>query len=180
MGTSKWNDGRSLKLSLICTKIVIGLVIASAVAVTVWYLMGGETSVVAQTSAAKSANGETISSRFSEHVEISIVRTGSSFAFVAVIYVVCAIALAALCLLHGMLSRIRRGDVFSAGNVQALRRISWLCFACALALVCGAYVCGLSFILIGLMAAFVGLILRVVKNVFAAAVEIKTENDFTV
>ena len=30
------------------------------------------------------------------------------------------------------------------------------------------------------MAAFLGLILRVVKNVFSEAVRIKTENDFTI
>jgi hypothetical protein len=37
-----------------------------------------------------------------------------------------------------------------------------------------------AFLLLSIMAGFLGLILRVVKNVFEAAVELKAENDYTI
>ena len=39
---------------------------------------------------------------------------------------------------------------------------------------------GKSIFLVGLAAAFVGLIVRVVKNVIAQAVHLKEENDYTI
>lgn len=63
----------------------------------------------------------------------------------------------------------------------ALRRISWCCtWAAALCLPVGA-VLGLPFIFaIGVAAAFMALIVRVIKNAFAQAVKMKDELDYTV
>lgn len=63
----------------------------------------------------------------------------------------------------------------------ALWRISWCCtWAAALCLPVGA-VLGLPFIFaIGVAAAFMALIVRVIKNAFAQAVKMKDELDYTV
>ena len=89
----------------------------------------------------------------------------------------CSAALA----LWMLLARIEKGDVFTSDNVLALRRISWCCtWAAVLCLPVGA-VLGLPFIFaIGVAAAFMALIVRVIKNAFAQAVKMKDELDYTV
>ncbi len=81
--------------------------------------------------------------------------------------------------LNRLLHQIRAGQVFIKSNVTILRRLSWECMAGALACIFGGLVYP-AFFLIGGIAAFIGLILRVVKNVFAQAVELQDENDFTI
>lgn len=81
--------------------------------------------------------------------------------------------------LRSLLTAIGSGQVFTAGNVAALRIISWCCFAAALVCLCYSWAY-LPFFFIAVAAAFVGLILRVVKNVFEQAVELKEENDYTI
>ena len=78
-----------------------------------------------------------------------------------------------------LLGRIGQGRVFVTENTTCLRQISWCCFACAV--IC--FVSALYYIpwaAIGVAMAFVGLIVRVVKNVIAKAVELQDEADFTV
>jgi hypothetical protein len=96
-----------------------------------------------------------------------------------VYYAFCVPALVALFSLDRMLAAIRRGEVFTQSNVRILRILSWSCFAAATALLAGSLV-SIVFAVIALIAAFFGMILRVVKNLFAAAVELKTENDYTI
>lgn len=88
-------------------------------------------------------------------------------------------AAALLVCLYRLLHYIGRGEVFTEKNVFLLRVISWFCFIIAViyGVFCFRYVLA---ILIGAAAAFVGIILRVVKNVFEQAIAIKTENDFTI
>ena len=88
-------------------------------------------------------------------------------------------AFIALVQLGKMLNNIARDKVFVRDNIRALRLISWCCFAVAAVFVCFffAYVLGL---ILAILAAFAGLVLRVVKNVFEQAVELKEENDLTV
>lgn len=83
--------------------------------------------------------------------------------------------------LYMFLARIEKEEVFTPANVLALRRISWCCtWAAALCLPVGA-VLGLPFIFaIGVAAAFMALIVRVIKNAFAQAVKMKDELDYTV
>ena len=89
------------------------------------------------------------------------------------------LAFAALYYLGKMLKNISREHIFIRENVHALRVISWCCFAVALIflLYFFYYVLGL---ILSVLAAFIGLILRVVKNVFEQAIELKEENDLTV
>ena len=83
-------------------------------------------------------------------------------------------------LLFMLLMRVRAGNVFTSESVGLIRGISWGCY-----IVAGVF-CGLSVyftfvaLLVAFVAAFLGLCLRVVKNVIEEATEIKSENDLTV
>ena len=93
---------------------------------------------------------------------------------------VCVIpAFLALIRLGRMLKNITFGRVFVGDNVSALRTISWCCYLVSLIFFCFTfyYVLGL---LLAILAAFMGLILRVLKNVFEQAIELKEENDLTI
>lgn len=96
-------------------------------------------------------------------------------------YGVIAILLALLVYLYILLNNISKKKVFIAENVKNLRMISWTCFGAA-AVLC---VWGLlSFVEVIFLAAFtigfLGLVLRILKNVFEEAVSIKEENEYTV
>ena len=94
----------------------------------------------------------------------------------------------ALICIDKLLSNIKKDIVFDPKNVKLLRIISWSCFfaaaVCLLAFVIitlsSDYTVGLGLLLITAGAVFMGLILRVIKNVFEAAIKIKTENDLTI
>lgn len=83
-----------------------------------------------------------------------------------------------------LLLNIKKGQVFVRENVTYLRRISWDCFGVAGVAVVGGFLYKdlpfTFFLLMAFIAAAIGLVLRVVKNVMEAAVELKTENDLTV
>lgn len=78
-----------------------------------------------------------------------------------------------------LLLNIKGDEIFVNENVRALRRISWCCFAVALITGLGG-VQYIPFLFIAIAAAFMGLLLRVVKNVMQSAVIIKTENELTI
>ncbi len=78
-----------------------------------------------------------------------------------------------------LLRNISKQELFTVRNTRCVRVISWCCFG--VAVVC----CVLSFwrilaLMIAVVAAFVGLILRVVKNMLAVATELREENDYTI
>ncbi len=78
-----------------------------------------------------------------------------------------------------LLFNIQKEDIFTLQNVRYLRRISWCCFAVAvITLVSGVFY--LPFLAVAVAAGFVGLMLRVVKNVMQSAVEIREENELTI
>lgn len=89
-------------------------------------------------------------------------------------------ALAILLTLDGLLRAIQREEIFTKSNVRRLRRISWCCFAAAfvlaLGIIPGAHFC----LVLAILAVFFGIIIRIVKNLFEAAVELKAENDYTI
>ena len=78
-----------------------------------------------------------------------------------------------------LLFNIRKDEIFIMPNVRYLRRISWCCFAVALITLIGGLFY-IPFLFVAVAAAFVGLMLRVVKNVMENAVEIKAENELTI
>ena len=78
-----------------------------------------------------------------------------------------------------LLLRVRSGKVFTEKTVALIRLISWCCFP--IAVIFG--VLGVWFTVsfgVAFMAFFVGICLRVVKNVIEEATAIKQENDLTV
>ena len=64
-------------------------------------------------------------------------------------------------------------------NVSAMRGLSWCCVAvCVITGVAGIFY--FPFFFVFAASGFFALILRVIKNVFAYAVDVKDENDYTI
>lgn len=78
-----------------------------------------------------------------------------------------------------LLGRIRAGSVFVTENVQDMRRTSWCCFLIGLICLVGTFFY-FALCLIAAAAAFMGLIVRIVRNAFQQAISMKDELDFTV
>ena len=95
-------------------------------------------------------------------------------------YCCAALALWMLYNLYTFLRRLEHNEVFVPANVTALRRISWCCtLAGALCLPTG-FIVYLPFAFLGCAALFMALIVRVIKNAFAQAVNMKNELDLTI
>ena len=95
------------------------------------------------------------------------------------LYVCDALALAALWNLHILLKNISKDQVFIPKNTACLRWLSWICMGVgAVLMLFGLW--SSIFAFFGMCAVMFGLIMRVLKNVFEKAVEIKSENDFTI
>ena len=97
----------------------------------------------------------------------------------SVAYPMAVPVLTAIFSLVGMLYRIRRESPFSVKNVRTLRFISWCCFLVALITFVGGFF-KIPFWLYTAASLFLGVILRVIKNVMQQAVELREENDLTV
>lgn len=109
--------------------------------------------------------------------------TGKSQALKTVLVTVCyfclPFVLILLLALRYLLKNILRSKVFIYENVKLLRILSWCCVAVALITVISGYFY-LPFYIIGTAAGFFALILRVIKNIFCTAIEIKSENELTI
>lgn len=148
-----WNDKKSISLSKLCILLFMGLLVVTVVSapwLTRWFL------------------------GFSR-AELQ----GTETFFLVTIYVG---AIPAAHLLYSLLRLIRRIEseqVFITENVEGLRRISWSCFAGASISLFSVFYY-FPWIFVAVAAAFMGLIVRVVKNVVAKAVELQDEVDYTV
>lgn len=81
--------------------------------------------------------------------------------------------------LDRLLTNIKKGNAFIKQNVTCLRVISYCCFAASLIFIYFGFIRHFALFIV-VAAAFFGLILRVIKNVFEQAIEIREENDFTI
>lgn len=88
-------------------------------------------------------------------------------------------AVCVLVCLDILLKNIGNGKPFISKNVTLLRIISYCCFGVSLTFIYFAILRPFAFAIV-FVAAFFGLILRVVKNCFKKAVEIREENDATI
>ena len=89
------------------------------------------------------------------------------------------LVLYALWCIDRLLGNILREDVFIHTNVSFIRRVRWLCAIVGLiCLISGVYYPPLLFLAV--IMEFLALVVSVLKNVLAAAVEIREENDLTV
>ncbi len=95
------------------------------------------------------------------------------------IYAVMAIAEACAVTILLLLFRVRRGLVFTARSVAYIRYVSWGCMLIALLCLLITYFFHMAYF-ISMAAIFLGLCLRVVKNVIEEATAIKNENDYTI
>jgi hypothetical protein len=148
-----WNDSKSLVLSKICIAMFMVLLLVSAILAP--RLVARLISMSSQAHAA----GSTL--------------------FLATIYVGSVPAALLLGCLYVFLRRIAMGRVFVRENIAFLRYISWCCFA-------GAVICtasGLYYLpwyAIGIAAAFMGIVVRVIKDVFAKAVSLQDDAELTI
>ena len=88
-------------------------------------------------------------------------------------------AVIALLGLYKLLDNIRKDMVFTRQNILIMRLLSWMCFiVCILSLI--FMFKQVTLFVLAVASFMMGMLLRVVKNVFVRALEIKTENDFTI
>ena len=148
-----WNDSKSIMLSKICVGIFMALLLLCAVLaprMIKYYILAFSVSY---------STGEAL--------------------FLTTIYIGCVIAALLLVLLYMLLHRISLGKVFVKENTACLRYISWCCFL-------GAAVCLASslyyipWLAVSVAAAFMGVILRVLKNIFEKAVSLQDDSELVI
>ena len=99
--------------------------------------------------------------------------------FMVTIYLCSVFAWLLLYGLWKLLGNMKSGRVFVEENVKRLRMVGWCCVGAAL--IClASCVYYLPFLFVSAAAAFMALIVRIVKNVFQQANAMKSELDFTV
>lgn len=108
----------------------------------------------------------------------SITESGRVFVHIMA-YVLLAVVALADVLSIKLLLRIRKGKVFTKKSVSLIRGISWSCIMLCLAFALLGVYFQLALIM-AFLALFLGICLRVVKNVIEEATLIKSENDLTV
>ncbi len=101
------------------------------------------------------------------------------YAMTAAIYLCSVFAWIALWQLWRLLGNLRREAVFTAENVRRLRIVSWCCVGVA-AVCFAACFFYLPFLFVAIAAGFMALIVRIIKNVFEQAIEMKSELDLTI
>lgn len=149
----KWNNEKSITLTKAC--IGIFAVVYIAVLVSCPWLMKRFTTY------SFSARGK------------------DTFFFMATVYAAAVPLGVILWNVYRLVAEIGREIIFTQENIRRLRLMSWMCFSvtfiCLISM--GYYI---LYIVIAGCAAFIGLLLRVIKNVFVRAKEIKEENDYTI
>ena len=147
-----WNKDKSIKLSLICVYVFAAILLALDVSAPLF---------------APWFSSEYVYVERSGIYMLFTVYSGSVAAWLCLWY------------LRRLLMNVRDGRVFVDDNVQLMRRIGWCCGAAALiCLVSALYY--LPVIVIAIAAAFMMLIVRIVKNAFQQAIEMKSELDLTI
>ena len=104
---------------------------------------------------------------------------GSYPLLLAVLYAATLLTAVILFSLHRLLEHIQRAEVFVPGNVDLLHRISVETLLLALIFGLGG-LCYFGFWLVSAGCLFTSLILQVVADVFARAVALQQENDYTI
>ena len=105
--------------------------------------------------------------------------TASHALWTALVALCSLFAWPALWKLWRLLGNLMEEKVFVEDNVRLLRVVSWCCVGVAVScLVCGLWYVPLF--MLAAAAAFMALIVRIVKNVFQQAIAMKSELDLTV
>lgn len=94
-------------------------------------------------------------------------------------YLCVPVVLYALWCINALVCNILKDAVFIQSNVRYIRRIRWCC--AGVSLICLPAACFYQpLIFMVVIMAFLTLVVSVVKNIMAAAVEIREENDLTI
>ena len=154
-----WNRKRSVTLSLavcfvVCAVLTVGLFLGPW-AVKMWF----------QIYRGWSENGEAM--------ERMLVL------FKVCFYPCACLGFVTLYSLIRLLLNIKKDDIFITPNVKYLRRISWCCIVVSLVTL-AAGILYIPYLFVSVAAGFMGLMLRVVKNVMENAVQLKEENELTI
>ena len=100
-------------------------------------------------------------------------------AIMAGFYLCVPAVLWALWCMETLLRNVLKEDIFILQNVRCIRRIRWCCaWVSVICLAAGVLYPPLLFLAV--IMAFLALVVSVVKNVMAAAVELREENDLTI
>jgi len=148
-----WNDNKSLVLSKVCVIVFMALLIATAIL----------TPNLVSRLIFMSSNAR---------------QAGATLFFVT-IYLGSIPAAALLVSMYMLLRRISAGDVFVSESVSSLRFISWCFFVGALIGTASA-IYYLPWLPVGIAAAFMCIVVRVIKNVIAKAVSLQDDADYTI
>lgn len=148
-----WNGEKSISLSKLCVLAFMALLVGTALSAP-WLVQ-----------------------RFLIFSRADLI--GTEVFFLSTIYLGSVPAAILLFSLYRLLHRIEAEQVFITANVETLRRISWSCFVGAVISLVSVYYY-FPWVFVAVAAAFMGLIVRVIKNIVAQAVELKNESDFTV
>ncbi|MBQ8267726.1 MAG: DUF2975 domain-containing protein [Clostridia bacterium] len=154
-----WNRKRSVTLSIVVCFIFVGILTA-ALFLGPWFVKTWFTVYRGW-----AENGEAM---------VDMLKL-----FSACFYPCAAFAYVTLYSLIKLLFNIKKDEIFIDKNVKYLRRISWCCFAVAVITLIGG-VFYVPFLFVAVAAAFMGLMLRIVKNVMQNAVAISEENELTI
>ncbi len=149
----KWNDDKSLLLTRVCVWLsaaALVLLCVSAPWLFYWFIQ-----------------------------KRLILPPQSRDYFLVTTYTVAVPAVVTLYMMNRLLANIRKEEVFTEKNTRYLRGMSWCCLAAGLIFLVSSFYY-LPFFALCAAAVFMALILRVIKNVFAQAEEIKKENDYTI
>lgn len=111
--------------------------------------------------------------------QISFQRDNVTVPLLITFYVCAAFGFVILFVLNKLMKNIGSEKVFIDENVKLLKILSYCCFAIAVVTLIFARFRILVFV-ITFAAAFIGLILRVIKNCFTEAIRLREENDFTI
>ncbi len=112
-------------------------------------------------------------------VEIRLMYWQYGVLMMVTIYLCSGFGWVLLVRLWQLLQNIRAQLVFDAQNVRLLRQVSWCCVgAGAVCLASCLYY--LPFIAVAIAAGFMALIVRIIKNIFQQAIDMKAELDLTI
>lgn len=148
-----WNENKSVAFSRLCTALFAVLLAAVDVGAGWMYPVAAQ-----------------------------LLAPGQCIALFLLFYLCSVPAWAALWGLWSLLGNLKRGRVFIPENVRQMRRVSWCCFIVSALCLTGTVTVGmpLAELVLAAAAAFMGLIVRIVKNAFEQAILMKDELDLTI
>jgi len=148
----QWTDKRSIKLSTWCIYILAALIIGVMI-----FISGFLDAIVPN----------------------QVINVKNRYLFIITLELCLGIGLIILYFLNKLIKNIENEKTFNERNILLLRITSWFCFLEALILLVSSSYYFPWFFVAG-VAAFMGVIVRIIKNVFCQALLIKEENDFTI